>query len=50
MFALKVLRLDIKTEVSGIFNVGFYTKFWDKVIRTLVLEFNDVSAVSGVFA
>ena len=50
MFALKVLRLYIKTEVSGIFNVGFYTKFWDKIVRTLVFEFNDVSAVAGVFA
>ena len=49
MLALKVRRLYVKTEVCGIFNVGFYAKFWDEVVRTLVLEFNDISAVAGVF-
>lgn len=49
MFALKVGRLYLKTEVGGVFNVGFYTKSWDQIIRALIFKFNDVTSVAGVF-
>ena len=50
MFVLKVGRLYLKTEVSGIFNVGFYAKFGGQIIRALIFKLDDVSAVAGVFA
>ena len=50
MFVLKVGRLYLKTEVSGIFNVGFYAKSGDQIIRTLIFKFNNVPSVAGVFA
>lgn len=49
MFVLKVGRLYLKTEVSGIFNVGFYAKFGDQIIRALIFKLDDVSAVAGIF-